>query len=156
MCVEWLRANGHAVPTAGEQRRSPARRGGHADAPARAVPTDLFGNPLPEQEPTSAPAATPATVAEELTPTSTESTELLPLRGLTTEDIESFKALGLEVCFRSEAFGELWLVPEYTGQDRQELSPEHAATVCHVLRAFPGSRVIAFEKNAKPSKEATA
>jgi hypothetical protein len=79
-----------------------------------------------------------------------------PLRGYTTEDIESFKKLGVEVCLSSESFGELWLVPEYTGHDRKELTPEHAATISRVLEAFPGSRVVSFEKSPKPKKEADA
>jgi len=72
------------------------------------------------------------------------------LRGFTTEDIESFKALGVEVCLQSESFGELWLVPAYTGQPRRELTPEHLATVLHALSVFPGSRVTGFHKRTKP------
>ncbi|CAM4542983.1 ABM domain-containing protein [Myxococcus xanthus] len=68
------------------------------------------------------------------------------LRGLTDADIASFKALGAEVCFASEAYGEVWLVPAYTGQARKELTPEHAATLVRVLSAFPGSRVLSFTK----------
>jgi hypothetical protein len=69
-----------------------------------------------------------------------------PLRGLTTEDIESFKALGVEVCLRSEELGELWIVGEYSGRDRREISIDHAAVICRVVEAFPGSRVTSFEK----------
>ena len=43
---------------------------------------------------------------------------------------------------------------EYTGSGRKEITPEHAATICRVLEAFPGSQVVAFEKNPKPEKEA--
>ena len=140
MCVEWLRLNKKAKP-----------------APKTKGPTDLFGNPVPEpkqpkrttptqQRPTAA-MASPASAASEVTE------EPEPLRGLTTEDIESFKRLGVEVCVESESFGEVWLVPEYTGGDRQELAPEHAATICHVLHAFPGSKVSAFHKIAEQKKE---
>ena len=79
-----------------------------------------------------------------------------PLRGLTTEDIEGFKALRVEVCLSSEAFGEVWLVPKYTEHDRKEITPEHAATISRVLEAFPGSKVVSFEKSQKPDKEAEA
>ena len=72
------------------------------------------------------------------------------LRGFTTEDIESFRALGVEVCLQSKSFGELWLVPAYTGQPRRELTPEHLATVLHALSVFPGSRVTGFHKRTKP------
>lgn len=75
--------------------------------------------------------------------------DLTRLRGLTTEDIESFKALGVEVCLHSDTFGELWLVPAYTGQLRRELTPEHLATVLHALSVFPGSRVTGFSPPVK-------
>ena len=156
MCVEWLRANGHAVPAASKPPGDSPGDGGARVTPVRNGATDLFGNPLPEEEPTSPPEVKSATPAAETTPPAQETTELQPLCGLTPEDIESFKALGVEVCFHSDAFGEVWLVPEHTGQERQEITPEYAATICHVLHAFPGSRVVAFERNAKPSKEADA
>ncbi|WP_233607558.1 hypothetical protein ACIHQR_29925 [Corallococcus coralloides] len=78
---------------------------------------------------------------------------LAALRGLTDEDIASFKALGAEVCFASEAYGEVWLVPAYTGQARKELTPEHAATLVRVLSAFPGSRVLSFEKRTASAED---
>jgi hypothetical protein len=69
------------------------------------------------------------------------------LRGLTTDDITSFKALGAEVHFKSDTYGDVWLVPAYTDQPRKELTVEHAATIVRVLAAFPGSRVLAFNKS---------
>lgn len=71
------------------------------------------------------------------------------------EDIESFKALGVEVCVRSDDYGDLWLVPAYTGQPRKEITPEHLATIARVLEAFPWSRVVAFDKKppAEPANE---
>jgi hypothetical protein len=106
--------------------------------PERTIPT--------QQRPTAAmpsPAPTAAEVIEERE----------PLRGLTTDDIDSFKALNIEVCLKSETFGEMWLVPSYTGKNRQELTPEHAATICRVLQAFPGSKITAFEKTSTQNKE---
>jgi hypothetical protein len=160
LCTEWEKRNQHRLPAA---RRDESAAAEAAKAPPPApqalpVPTDLFGNPAPElappketpkAAPTSAPAAVTANLTEDRPPSK-------PLRGLTTEDIESFKALGVEVCMRSEAFGEIWLVPAYTGGDRKEITPEHAATICRVLEAFPGSQVVAFEKNPTPDKEARA
>ena len=46
----------------------------------------------------------------------------------------------------ADTYGELWLVPAYTGKPRKEITPEHAATVMRVLSVFPGSHVVAFEK----------
>ncbi|HHH28953.1 MAG TPA: hypothetical protein ENK57_11500 [Polyangiaceae bacterium] len=168
MCIEWMKANGHAVPSPSEPKASDAvvpepassKPNGKAvsrEAASPGVATDLFGNPLPEPEPVARSTRQVDAAPPAPRPASDDAAEdTPPLRGLTTEDIESFKALRVEVCLSSEAFGEVWLVPEYTGQDRKEITPEHAATICRVLEAFPGSRVIAFEKNPKPSKEADA
>ena len=161
LCTEWEKRNRHRLPVARRDDNgaaADAANGPHPAPQALPVPTDLFGNPAPELAPpketrkpvpTPAPAAVTANATEDRPPSR-------PLRGLTTEDIESFKALGVEVCLRSEAFGDVWLVPAYTGGDRKEITPEHAATICRVLEAFPGSEVVAFEKNPKPGKEARA
>lgn len=133
MCVEWLKRNGHLPP--------PAAR-------------DLFGNPLPNPS-----LATPATPQPRVVENPAARTEQSPVveqpplsrRGLTTEEIESFKALGVEVCIRSQEYGELWLVSAPTGQPRKELTPEHLATIARVFDVFPGSRVVAFDK--QPSAE---
>jgi hypothetical protein len=66
------------------------------------------------------------------------------------EDIASFKALGLELCLSVEGKGEVWLVPNYTGQDRQELSLEHAVLVAAACSAFPGASVKSFVR--QPAK----
>jgi len=180
MCTEWLKANGHdqakpsrvasiAASRAQDTNQklsasSPVDMFGNPNpdykpAPKKQGSTDLFGNPVPEpkepkrteskQRPTAAsPSPTPAA--------SEPIEEREPLRGLTTEDIDGFKALGVEVCLSSDAFGEVWLVPEYTEHDRKEITPEHAATISRVLEAFPGSKVVSFEKSPKPDKEAEA
>ena len=151
MCVEWLKANGQVVPPKPVPVSRPA-----TPPPSAAKPdTDLFGNPSPELAPSkslskSQPSSPPAIPSPGKT---TEQKSRLPLRGLTTQDIESFKALGVEVCLRSDSVDELWLVPDYTGRDRKEITPEHAATISHVLEAFPGSRVMSFEKTNNSTKE---
>jgi hypothetical protein len=131
MCVEWLKKNGNPPPP-----------------PAK----DLFGNPLPDQ-PTKKPAKPakpqPPQPAVGDRPVMGVGQDAVPRRGLTTEDIESFKALKVEVCIHSDDCGDLWLVPDYTGQPRKEITPEHLATIARVVDAFPGSRIVAFEK--KPS-----
>lgn len=104
----------------------------------------------PPAPPTPTPAPRTAAV-----PTQSEvpgADDAAPPRGLTSEDIETFKALGVEVRLRSETYGELWLVPAYTGQPRKELTPEHAATVLRVLEIFPGSQVLSFEKHTNPER----
>lgn len=148
MCVEWLKANGHRPPA----------------APAEPRPKDLFGNAVAADKPAvskPAPKALPVLPAHSSGDEPRSANAPAPaidvdqLRGFTNEDIASFKALGVEVCLHSEAYGELWLVPAYTGRPRKEITPEHAATVMRVLSVFPGSRVTAFEKNppGEPAKE---
>jgi len=167
MCLEWLKANGHAdaiSPT--EPAATDVDR--YVDAEQRALatsPVDLFGNPNPDfRKPTANEPAPPEPKTPSRPPTrprfapdqiGAEEERPTP-RGLTTDDIDSFKALGVEVCIASEAIGEVWLVPEYTGKDRKELTPEHAATICRVVEAFPGSRVVSFEKNSSNHEEAKA
>lgn len=156
MCVEWLKANGHAAPSPAPASVEPEKQP-EPKPPAPKVATDLFGNPLPDP-PRPAPAKQPPPRAPALHVVRDQAPveEREPLRGYTTEDIEGFKKLGVEVCLSSEAYGEIWLVPKYTGSDRKELTPEHAATISRVLEAFPGSRVVSFEKSPKHEKEADA
>lgn len=45
--------------------------------------------------------------------------------------------------------GDVWLVPAYTGRERKEITPEHAATLARVMSVFPGSHIVSFEKTAK-------
>ena len=138
MCIEWSKLNGHRPP------------------PTRPEPTstnDLFGNPVPPPPASSKPKVAdprspPQPVAAASEPEAPEARPVL--RGLTTEDIASFKALGVEVCLRSEAYGELWLVPAYTGHLRKEITPEHVATIAQVVDTFPGSRVTAFDRPVAP------
>jgi hypothetical protein len=71
---------------------------------------------------------------------------------ISAADIASFRALGVQICFHADALGELWLVPSYTSQPRNEITPEHLATLDLVLEAFPGARVAAFQP-ASPMTE---
>ncbi|MBC7174052.1 MAG: hypothetical protein H5U40_16540 [Polyangiaceae bacterium] len=145
MCVEWLKANGskaaHSLPVVTEASKPVAR--------------DLFGNPLSDvAEPAPAPnAAAPTLIAVAPKPDAdaTPIVDVDQLRGFTSEDIDSFKALGVEVLLRSETYGEVWLVPAYTGRDRTEITPEHAATLARVMSVFPGSHIVSFAKTEKPN-----
>jgi len=135
MCEEWMKANGHA-----------------AQPPSEAPPArDLFGNVLPDEPPpkklaTEKPSSPkPSPVSEQLA----GERDAPLVRNLTDEDVASFKALGVEVCLASEEIGEVWIVPEYTEQERRELRIDHAATLTAVCAAFPGAKVTSFEKLAK-------
>lgn len=94
---------------------------------------------------TPIPTPKPAPIAK----VSTADRDAVLVRNLTDEDIASFKALGVEVCFASEGIGEVWIVPEYTEQERREIRIDHAATLTAVCAAFPGAKVTSFEKLAK-------
>ena len=112
-----------------------------------------FGNPLPDVENTAAMGSTapahPIALAPKPDADAQPAVDVDQLRGFTTEDIESFKALGVEVLLHSETYGDVWLVPAYTGGDRKEITPEHAATLARVMSVFPGSHIVSFEKTAK-------
>jgi len=62
-------------------------------------------------------------------------------RELTLDDVESFKALGVEAHLKSSA-GEFTLVPEYTGKDRPEISVDDLRKLSMVMHAFPGSEIV--------------
>ena len=150
MCVEWLKRN---APPQGHVRSLPVlvasepRLGGH-DQPQ--VERDLFGNAVsPSASSTKSPVPSLAPVKPAVTPV--PSIEVSDLPGMTAQDIQSYRELGLEVRFRAEACGDVWLVPAYTGQPRQEITPEHAALILRVLSVFPGSLLVAFERSAKPA-----
>ncbi len=148
-CTEWLKVN--------RQSRAPREEVAPPAPvpPAKSAPAavDLFGHPLTEagaRKPAPAPASKPAPPVPS---PGVKEMDAEAMRGLTDSDIASFKALNAEVCFRSETYGEVWLVPAYTGQARKEITPEHAATLVRVLSAFPGSRVMSFEKQQASADE---
>jgi hypothetical protein len=133
MCVEWLKANGHATP-------APV-----TPSVTNAVARDLFGNPVAETRP---PGAPPPTARIE---TAADRREDVPIvRSLTDADIASFKTLGFEVRLATEEVGDVWIVPAYTGADRHELSVDHAALIVAVASAFPGARVTALVRKPRP------
>ena len=132
-----------------------------ADSSGPASPAiDLVGRPVREMAPPPKRATSPTTSAAP-EPTRSASTpgtaeESPRLRGLTDEDIEAFRRLNVEVCFRSEELGEIWLVPAKTGQDRRELVPEELALLCRVTEVLPGAHVVSLEKKPPTEKESAA
>jgi hypothetical protein len=68
------------------------------------------------------------------------------VRNVTDEEIASFKALGAEVCIRTDVVGNVHIVPTYTGMDRTEISIDHAITLTAICAAFPGAKVVAINK----------
>lgn len=149
MCSEWLKANG--------QKAGPSAVRVEAQAPSEPpaapkpddVARDLFGAPIAPPAPKGPPKRKPPPVASPPSTPPAEGAPVGPIPRISDEDIASFKALGVEVCLRSDALGDVWLVPEYTECDRREITPEHAATLRLIVDAFPGAQVVAFEKLRK-------
>jgi hypothetical protein len=64
---------------------------------------------------------------------------------VTTEEIQSWKALRVEICMYIKPKELFWLVAEYTNKDRAEISIDdfvkQEATIRQVLEAFPGAKI---------------
>ncbi|MFZ5787212.1 MAG: hypothetical protein ACOY3Y_12285 [Acidobacteriota bacterium] len=152
MCIEWLKANGQKVAPPAPRTEAPPPK----DPPPAAKPNDrardLFGAPVSPPAPKAYPKKKPEPARSPSPPTPGEVAPGEPIARIPDEDIASFKALGVEVCLTSEGIGDVWLVPDYTGRERKEISVEHAATLRLVVDAFPGAKVTAFEK-LRPAKE---
>ncbi|MBI3073012.1 MAG: hypothetical protein HYY84_12935 [Deltaproteobacteria bacterium] len=69
---------------------------------------------------------------------------------LTSEDVASFKKLGVEVKFESP-FGTFWLVPARTTEDRFEYTPEEIVKLSSIAEMFDG-RMVALLRNGEPLK----
>jgi hypothetical protein len=126
MCIEWLRANGHPVPS-----------------PTPAPAPKLFQLTPPKA--TAASSLRPA-VAAPPRYLHTESADRRPVEPLPADQLQAFKGLGVEVQLDVSG-AHVHLVPRYTGQDRIELSVEHAATLRLLLDSFPGARVVGFGRS---------
>lgn len=74
-----------------------------------------------------------------------EADPILTLQLLNQAHVTALKEQALEVCLVPPELGELWLVPEYTQQDRTELQFDHAATLTAICSVFPGARVRAIK-----------
>jgi hypothetical protein len=132
MCVEWLKANGHARAANPPPEPTPAP-----------LERDLFGAPYvpPADAPARARPATPTPAA----------TTAPATPAVTATALASFQALGVEVRVESDDLGELWLVPAYTGSGRQELSLDHAELLATLCSALPSARITALVRAPKKS-----
>jgi len=139
-CIEWRRRNRLAPRAAASV--AVAAAGAAAAAATAPAQASLFAVTLPPP-----PAPSPGSdgrrsrsarqgAANAAPPAFATFDRPIDLR---PEDITSFKALGVEVCIESPTLGEVWLVPEYTGADRQEITPEHAAKLAMIVQVFPGA-----------------
>ena len=142
MCVEWLKRNRRVVPhDHPAQTSSPSITESHASMTPPAAPESDQRAPMVPTAPMP-PALEPQHAAA------------LTARAAIPQDaLDSFKVLGVELCIRSEELGDVWLVPHFTGQARKEITPEHAATLRLLLEAFPGGRIVRFERLSKAATE---
>ena len=120
MCVEWLKANGQAPSAVPPSVPTPPP-----------LTRTLFGELVPVRPPATKPT-TPPSPRSPAPPAAAQPTT----RALSDADTASFKALGTEVRLATEGLGDVWLVPAYTGADRQELSVDHAALIAAVASAM--------------------
>jgi hypothetical protein len=116
------------------------------------VQRNLLGEPVPnvpEKPALRKPSPRPVTPAAKRSASSEPNAPF----GLTQDDVDRFKEDGIEVLLES-AGGDIWLVPELTGTDRQEMTVEHLATVVHVASVLPGARLKGVHRRAARTAEA--
>lgn len=104
------------------------------------------GHPVPPRSTTHVPIAD-----HEAAATERPRPQVLAIRQLSDDALESLRALGLEVCFVTADSRALWIVPEYTGGDRLELRVDHAATLAALASALPGARLTEIRRS--PARE---
>jgi len=75
-------------------------------------------------------------------------------RPITEEQIKALEERGVELCFRTEAVSELWLVPRYTRTERNEMTYRDAATIASMCAVFPGAEVTRFHRTSTRSPSA--
>lgn len=117
----------------------------YVDNGACARPDELMCVEWLKRNPQMARSPAPSTPAgPRVEPAMPTPTQVLAVRTLTDEALDSFRALGVEVCLATEEAGPVWIVPEYTSQGRRELRVDHAATLAALCSTFPGARVLSF------------
>ncbi len=135
MCTEYVRKNpARGVSTPPTTPMTP---------PVTAtVSKDLFGDVVrAEERPKAAPLPPRTSVA-----TTSQTGAQAFTRPTTEEQINALEERRVELCVRTEATGEVWLVPAYTGAERNEVTFRDAATIAAVCAVFPGAEVTRFER----------
>jgi len=69
-----------------------------------------------------------------------------PTCDLSPASLASFKALGVTLGLDLGPAGKVFLVPEYTGRDRLELSVDHAALLISLCTMFPRATITEIER----------
>jgi hypothetical protein len=76
---------------------------------------------------------------------------------MTSEEIQSWKDLRVEICMFIKPGELFWLVPEYTNKDRAEISiddfAKQAEGIKNILEAFPGATIQSVLKPSTSPKK---
>jgi len=153
-CVSFLSGGGCARPDTfmctEYVRKNPAR---HVSTPptitprpptAAPAPRDLLGDVVRAEGPKSAPLPSRTSL-----PIATRMGAPAFTRPITEEQIKALEERGVELCLRTEAAGELWLVPAYTAAGRNEMTFRDAAAIAAMCAVFPGAEVTRFSRGEK-------
>ena len=144
MCTEWLKLNSN---TQGDKQVDRNKANGSKVATSKQTNGFTLTNPKPELRPIKEKVEDKRTFKRRGNADLLDAADQRPLDAwsLKPADIESFKALGVEVCFEYGA-EKIWLVSVYSERDRNEITPDHLATLCQLLQAFPGAHITSFKK----------
>lgn len=152
LCEEWLRANPEAeLPRDERFADAGLLLQSRPDYRLAVIAGAYFGpgwesKLAPDPDPFSdVPDDEPDHDDDGLTSGETRTLDRLP----SDIELQRWKDLKCEVCIVSPAIDEVWLVPKYTGTDRDEISIDDAMTMLRVLTAFPGSRIDKFIRKGK-------
>ena len=150
MCVEWLRVNEPEAYKRQAQSLSLVRTNDPLVAPS-----DPLAAPVEADRPT---ATTGANGAQR--PAESEHGGLMatpsPLDPelINDEALEALEASGLECRIASADLDDVWLVPEFTDQDRHELPYRFARTLLVTMSIFPGASLREIKrKNQEPRNQ---
>ncbi len=145
VCEEWLRINPSAVPRSGsspEHAKAKRLLAGRPDY-RLAVVTASYFTPGWQARIAAVIESQAAVPPMEAGPTEADTEPHRASEMDAAALVLSWKALRVSIHLATP-FGSLWLVPEYTGKERPELTPEDALKVCKVVDAFPGSHIEEF------------
>ncbi|MBW2675314.1 MAG: hypothetical protein JRD89_18195 [Deltaproteobacteria bacterium] len=72
---------------------------------------------------------------------------------ITKKEVASWREMGATVKLQVGEDQELFIVPDYTDRDRDEISIEHAVALAMICRAFPDSKVAGFYRGKEADDE---
>lgn len=131
VCEEWLRKNPDAGISPTYEKRDSAYR---ADVVGSTY--FVFDGWRARGLAITTPLRSPPPTTADLAALPTKALAELP----STDLLRSWKALGVDVLIRG-GFGEVWLVAQATGKHSNEMTIDHALTICQLAQSFPGATV---------------